>query len=86
MSTKTTLLIGVTVITLAVGANQALQPTTLEEIRRQQQEQGIQDLSDANERRDDQIRDDARDHAEAENQRQNTAPETRPKIKLRWLP
>ncbi len=86
MSTKRTLLIGATVITLAVGANQALQPTTPDEIRRQQQEQGVQDLSDAKERRDDQMRDDAHDHVEAENQRRNTAAETKPKIKLRWLP
>lgn len=86
MSTKSTLLIGLTVIALAIGANQALEPTTPDDIRRQQQEQGIQDLSDAKERKDDQMRDDATSHVNAENSRRNSPSETRSKIKLRWLP
>lgn len=86
MSTKTTLMIGMAVVALAIGANQALAPKTPDEIRRQQQEQSIQDLSDSKDRSNDDMRDQGNDHQNAENRRRNTPGEVKPKIRLRWLP
>lgn len=85
MSTKKTLLIGITVIGLAVGANQALEPKTLEELNQQRQQQNVEDLSDAQERSDDNKRDAADDYMNAENRRLTPA-EERPQPRLRWRP
>jgi hypothetical protein len=78
MSSRQNLAIGLTVLGLAIGANQALEPRTPDDLRRQQQEQRVEDLGDAVERQNDKHRDDAADHVDAENRRRTTPGEHRP--------
>lgn len=49
MGAKQSLVVGLTVIGLLVGANQALEPKTMRDHERQQQEQRWQELSDSQE-------------------------------------
>ena len=88
-SLKEGVVIGATVVGLAVGANQLLSPRTPEEVRRDQQQQQVADLSDADENNKQRMRDEGSAHADAENgQRlrsgEHRPPEHyRPKIRIR---
>lgn len=59
MSVKKALLIGTTVVGLAIGANQILEPRSPDEIIQQRQQQSVEDLSDSQERSDGSKRDGA---------------------------
>lgn len=89
MSLKETALIGATVIGLAVGANQILAPDTPEEVRRNHQQQMVDDLGDADDNSKQRMRDDGNDHLDAENDQklrpgEHRPPEpTRPKLRIR---
>ncbi|MBK8755798.1 MAG: hypothetical protein IPM08_01410 [Actinomycetales bacterium] len=87
MSVKNTLAIGLTVVGLAVGAAQALEPKTAAEQQRQQQEQRISDAADADGKSKDTMRDQGNSAAEA-NQRDKLNPTEprpgeKPKIKIK---
>ncbi|WP_286928885.1 MULTISPECIES: hypothetical protein [Aeromicrobium] len=83
MALKETALIGATVITLAVGANQMLLPESPADHREQIRQQQVEDLSDAHERETDRMRDAGRSHAEAENAQKSVHGEHRPPVRLR---
>lgn len=89
MPVKETAAIGLTVIGLAIGANQMLEPTSPREVREQHQQQQVQDLGDANEKQNDKLRDDLNNSIDAENRQKAQPGEYRPderpkpKIKLR---
>lgn len=91
MSVKTTLVIGATVIGLAVGGAQALAPRTAAEIDQQRREQQVSDLSDANDASKERMRQDGMSAGEAERRSQlepvkarPAEPEAHPKIKVKW--
>jgi len=89
MGFKETLLIGATVIGLAVGANQMLAPGTPDEVRQNRQQQLVEDLSDADENSKERMRESGKDHLDAENDQklrpgEHRPPEPRrPKIRIR---
>lgn len=89
MGIKETAVVGATVIALAVGANQLLQPTTVDEIRQQHDQQQVDNLSDADQSSKDRIRENGDDQANAETDRRNRSalrepPDPhRPHIRLR---
>lgn len=82
MGVKETAAIGLTVIALATGVTQALDPATdPAEQRRQQQ---VQDLADSDQRSRDQMRDRGNDHVTAEEDRKRIPGPHRPPEK--WTP
>jgi hypothetical protein len=90
MTTKQNIAIGLTVLGLAIGANQALAPRTPEELERQHREQQVQDLSDAQEREDERRRQELGEHVDAENRQKLIPGEPRPpelprvRLRLPW--
>lgn len=78
MGLRDTALIGASVVLLAVGANQALQPSTPGGDHQPPRQGQLGDLSDADERSKDRMRDDANDHVDAEERRRLAPGETRP--------
>ncbi|GGD24602.1 hypothetical protein [Nocardioides daphniae] len=78
MSFKETALIGATVVGLAVGVNQLLAPSTPEESRQNQQQQQVENLSDADENNKQRMRDEGNDHVDAENDQKVRSGERRP--------
>lgn len=78
MSVKTTAAIGASVIALAVGANQALMPSTPQELDQQLRQSQTEQLSDAQERETGRQRDAGNDHLDAELERKNVPGEHRP--------
>jgi hypothetical protein len=88
MSVKRTVVIGTTVIVLAVGANAALEPRTTDEQREQHRQQQMGDLSDAADNSNARKRDEANDAVDAEGARKLDSTEPRlpekPRLRLRW--
>ncbi|WP_432246234.1 hypothetical protein ACRB8A_20180 (plasmid) [Arthrobacter sp. G.S.26] len=88
MSVKRTLVIGTTVVVLAVGANAMLEPRTAAERREQHQQQQTGDLSDSVDNSNERKRDEANDAVDAENTRKLDPAEPRHpeklKLRLRW--
>lgn len=88
MSVKRTLVLGTTVIVLAVGANGMLEPRTAAQQREQHQQQQRGDLSDSVDNSNARKRDEAHDTVDAENARNldPTEPRTpeKPRLRLRW--
>lgn len=78
MSVKESLLIGATVLGLAVGAHQMLAPRTPAELDRQVREQRVQDLADVDERRKERLREELPENLDAERERSRTPGEHRP--------
>lgn len=78
MGLKDTALIGASVVLLAVGANQALQPSTPGGDHQPPGQDRVGDLSDADERSKGRMRDEASDHVDAEERRRTAPRETRP--------
>ena len=87
MAVKETLAIGFAVVGLAVGANEALSPSTPQDSRQQHQQQQVGDLADSQDRDRDRWRDQSRDHIDTENRQKLTPAEHRPpegpRIRLR---
>lgn len=89
MSVKETAVVGAAVIVLAVGANQMLAPDSPEDVRQNQQQQQVENLSDADENSKGRMRDEGNDHGNAENDEdlkpgEHKPPEPyRPKIRIR---
>jgi len=78
MSVKNTAAIGASVIVMAVGANQALMPSTPQEVEQQQRQNQTEQLSDAHERETDRMRDAGNSHLDAELDQKNVPGEPRP--------
>ena len=81
MHTRHAIAAGIAVIGLAVGANQMLEPRTPAEIRNEQQTRQIENLSDSQERSDDNKRENGNDHLNAEIKERNQPVEPRPGLK-----
>lgn len=81
MSWKTTAVIGASVIVMAVGVTQALEPRTLKEIEKQRVQQQLDNLSDADEQNKERIRRQGQDGLNSENQRKLIPGEERPPTK-----
>lgn len=88
MSIKTTVVIGVTVIGIAVGATQLLTAPP-QEVHQQQRDQQVQDLSDADERSKATQKENGDAAAEAERRQKlkpivpTVNPKPKPKIRIR---
>lgn len=78
MSVKTTAAIGASVIVMAVGVNQALMPSTRQDIEQQQRQNETEQLADAHERETDRMRDAGNSHLDAELDQKNVPVEPRP--------
>jgi hypothetical protein len=89
MGLRDTALVGVSVVVLAVGANQALQPSTTGGDHQPPRQGQLEELSDADEHGKGRMRDEANDHMDAEERRrlapgETRAPEPRrPRVRLR---
>jgi hypothetical protein len=90
MSVKTTLVVGASVIVLAAGATQALEPRTVRELQEQRSQQQVRDASNSLEKINETTRARADADAEANRLDKFNPSESRrgrlPKIRLRWLP
>lgn len=78
MGLRDTALVGASVVMLAVGANQMLQPPGTGDDHQPPRQGQLEDLSDADERSKGRTRDDANDHVDAEGRRRIAPGETRP--------
>jgi hypothetical protein len=83
VSLKHTLVIGTTVIVMAVGANAMLEPRTPAEQRQQVQDQQTGDLSDSADNSNERKRDESNDALNTENARKLDPGERRPPAKPR---
>ena len=89
MGFKDTALVAASVLVLAVGANQVLQPTSTDEFDQQRRQGQLDHLSDADESSKGRMRDEGNDLVDAENDRRNRSVQTqapqprRPRVRLR---
>lgn len=83
MRTRYAIATGLTVIGLAVSANQVLEPRTMQEINQEYQDRQLDNAGDAQERSNETKRDDGTDHLNAENKQKVTPVEPRPGEKPR---
>lgn len=83
MRTRFAIATGLTVIGLAVGANQVLEPRTTQEINQEYHDRQLDNASDAQERSNETKRDEGADHLEAENKQKISPGELRPGEKPR---
>lgn len=78
MGLRDAALVGTSVVVLAVGANQLLQPSSPGGDHQPPRQGQLEDLSDADERSKARMRDEANDHVDAEERRRMAPGETRP--------
>lgn len=78
MTWKNTALIGGTVVVIAVGVNQLLEPKTLQEMDRQRQQQQVDQASDADEQSKERMRAASEDGLRSEQGRRLVPGEHRP--------
>lgn len=83
MRTRYAIATGLTIIGLAIGANQILEPRTTQEIKQEYQDRQLDNASDAQERSNETKRDEGMDHLNAEEKQKITPIEPRPGNKPR---
>lgn len=89
MGSKSIVVTGATVLGLAVGANQMLAPRTPEQVQQYQQEQQVENGSDAGDRDHERLREQLPNDLTAENLRELTPGEYRdvdPRLNVRFRP